>query len=276
MSDDLVAHALWLDMPPARKFVLAILCQRAELSTGLCWPGIAEIEAKASLSKKSVIEHLKGLTKDGWIRNGRRPTRPGMTMRRWVNSRRILTEGQAKREAWLAEQKAKRESAGEESTPGFADEDTQMSLLGDPGEDQDLAGEVFTPGQVKIEAPAGEAASHGIVTTGRSIRSSQQVGQAAAGENAGDAAAPDGYDPLLAFGAYLAGQCSQEELTRLARCEVGVEGNTLALAIPEGVDLVGNALTTARIYRCARSAGFKSVSYRHAAGDVATQQEQPA
>lgn len=173
MSQDLVTAALWLNMQPARKLVFIALCERAELNTGKCWPGLEEISRRSSLSIRSVIPHIRGLEADGWIRSGGRPNRQGVTTRRWVNVRRLLTEGEANREAFLSERADAHEDS---STADFAN-DPQLKL-------DAPAHEVDGNQHMKLMSPAHEAASRGTV-----IEPSQEPSQE-------PSPSPDGFEPV--------------------------------------------------------------------------------
>lgn len=143
-----MAAALWLDLLPARKLVLVALCDRAEGTTGKCWPGREEIAARSSISLKSTTEHLKALEEAGWIRSKRGNSRAGETTLRWVNVQRIISEGQG---AQAAHRQGALSRLGEETTPDPA----QLAL----GEVEAPLGEVDGNDQVKVTDVLGEAAS---------------------------------------------------------------------------------------------------------------------
>ncbi len=108
MSIDLVAAALWLEMPPIRKFVLVSLCENAD-QDGFCWPSQKYISARCSISVRSVIPHLRSLEKSGWLKVLRKG-RKGMSTERLLAARRILDEGEARRQEFY------RSRLGEESS----------------------------------------------------------------------------------------------------------------------------------------------------------------
>lgn len=108
MSVDLYVAASWLDMPTGRKAVLQALCERANLVTGLCWPGREEIALRCSMSVRAVTPHLRDLEAAGYLRSGPRPWRELQFQRRWVNVDRILQEGRVRMDWFKAEQERKR------------------------------------------------------------------------------------------------------------------------------------------------------------------------
>ena len=66
MSYTLVNQALAMPLPPARRMVLLALADMAN-ATGVCWPRIATIARRASMSVRSVFTHLAELVKAGLI-----------------------------------------------------------------------------------------------------------------------------------------------------------------------------------------------------------------
>lgn len=107
MSIDLVAASLWLDFPPARKLVLVALCERANLDTGECWPGRAEIAMRASISERSVTAHIASLEKGRWLITDRKATGPGQPAKRRLSVDLILKEGEKRRVEYQARTRAK-------------------------------------------------------------------------------------------------------------------------------------------------------------------------
>ena len=117
MSVTLFDNALWLDLPPIPKFVLAILCERARLESGICWPSVKYIAARASMSERRVQDHLKSLEAMGYMSRVREKHGPGKTIRRKVAVKRILDEGRAAQDAFRAKEEEPEtpdDSSGEE------------------------------------------------------------------------------------------------------------------------------------------------------------------
>ena len=121
MSIDLVAASLWLDFPPGQKLVLVALCERANLETGECWPGRAEIAIRASVSERSVSAAIAILEHDGWLTTDRQATGPGQTAHRLLSVDRILKEGAKRRTEHQARTRAKsarvQGQRGKQATP---------------------------------------------------------------------------------------------------------------------------------------------------------------
>ncbi len=222
MSSDLVTAALWLDMPPARKLVFIALCERADLKTGKCWPGLEEISLRSSLSQRSVIPHIKGLEDDQWLRSGGRPNRKGVTTRRWVNVRRVLTEGEARREAFLSE----RDGASEDAS--YANWEL--------------------PPQLKLDAPAPEAASRGTVK-----QPSDQPSQ-----EPSSAGGPDvGMGSETVFAEHLKRTLAVDVLSELRESDLEVVDNVVVLhKLPPLSDGARRS-----IKRAAETAGFNGVQF---------------
>lgn len=155
MSYDLVGAALWLPLEPTRKLVLIALCERADLKTGQCFPGREEIALRSSLSTRSVTPHLQALLAEGWIKREKRgSSRLGLTTTRWLDSARILAEGEACRAQFLAQNKPEDDNLlGEDSSlNNHYQEKTAASL-----------GEVDGIDQGKLATSLGEAASRTTV-----------------------------------------------------------------------------------------------------------------
>lgn len=149
MSVDLISAALWLPLEPNRKLVLVALCDRADIVTGLCFPGREYIAARTSLSVKSVTPHLRALAADGWVRRTQAANaRLGQATRRWLDVQKILSEGEQARDVFRAEQR--RKGSGEETSPD------QLALL-ELGEDDVID-------QGKLTDGSGEAASREYVS----------------------------------------------------------------------------------------------------------------
>jgi hypothetical protein len=67
MSMHLVSAAFQTDMPQARKFVLVALCDYAN-HAGECYPTIAQLMAKCSMSDRGVQKQLVDLIKSGHLK----------------------------------------------------------------------------------------------------------------------------------------------------------------------------------------------------------------
>ncbi|MPZ49696.1 MAG: hypothetical protein GEU75_10445 [Dehalococcoidia bacterium] len=136
MSIDLVAAALWLPLQPARKLVLIALCERANLQTGKCWPGRFEIAARASLSERRVSPHLAALERAGYLEKPKPGIRRlGETTVRTVVVKRILTEGEAARQAFLSRRQGLKDESSHEA-------DLQGTFAATLGDENDGLGDV--------------------------------------------------------------------------------------------------------------------------------------
>ena len=145
MSIDLVAAALWIDMEPRRKLVLIALCERADLQTGMCWPGRKEIAARSSITERWVTNHMKALEDDGYMATVHKSSgRAGDTSRRKLNVGRILKEGEDRRE----QLQMARYKPEDETSPSFANQGTLTTEPGDvsakPGDVDAQPGDVAT------------------------------------------------------------------------------------------------------------------------------------
>jgi len=159
MSIDLVAAALWIDLPPPRKLVLIALCDRANGTTGECYPGLREIRFRSSMSERSVIPHLRALEESGYVRRGRGPTgRKGETTHRWLDVQRILQEGRSREQECKSLRWSESIAAPvEESSTSCPD---QLKLTSEPPE---VAAQ---PVEAASREPV-EAASRGTVIHGQ-------------------------------------------------------------------------------------------------------------
>lgn len=55
------------DLPAARKLVFMALCDSADKTTGIAWPGLETMMEWSNLSRSPVMAHLKALEEDGYI-----------------------------------------------------------------------------------------------------------------------------------------------------------------------------------------------------------------
>lgn len=68
MSFQAVAWAIrQKDIPTIPKFILTILCERANPETGECWPGIESIAEAVNLSPRSTVSYIGALVRNGYV-----------------------------------------------------------------------------------------------------------------------------------------------------------------------------------------------------------------
>jgi hypothetical protein len=67
MSISLMTAVWVLPVPPARKLVLLALADWADDDGGQCFPAIATIALRASISDRQAQRHMRSLMRDGWI-----------------------------------------------------------------------------------------------------------------------------------------------------------------------------------------------------------------
>lgn len=133
MSIDLVSAALWLPFDSTRKLVLVALCDRADQTTGFCYPGRDYIAARASLSVRRVSPHLSSLEELGYIKRRRRgDNRIVRTTATWVNVDRILKEGRERQDAFREDQRSRYE------TLAWNDDQAELPLFDTEDYDDDL------------------------------------------------------------------------------------------------------------------------------------------
>jgi DNA-binding PadR family transcriptional regulator len=139
VSIDLVAAALWLEMEPRRQLVLVSLCENAD-DDGYCWPSQRYISRRTNLSIRSVIPHLRGLERDGWLVTLRRG-RSGYSSNRRLAAARILEEGAARRASFREETERER-AAWEQRAETAGRQGEETARRGTQGEDDVAQGEV--------------------------------------------------------------------------------------------------------------------------------------
>lgn len=88
MTVAVMTWAFKQDVRPTQKMVLLVLADHAN-DNGECWPSIATIARKASMSATSVKRNLADLEKTGLIRRERRKRSDGS----WTSSRYFLACG---------------------------------------------------------------------------------------------------------------------------------------------------------------------------------------
>jgi hypothetical protein len=82
MSISLMTAVWVLPVPPARKLVLLALADWADDDGGQCFPSIATVATRASISDRQAQRHIRALMRDGWVASGCR-ARGGRRSRRY-------------------------------------------------------------------------------------------------------------------------------------------------------------------------------------------------
>lgn len=124
MSIDLIAAALWLPLESNRKLVLVSLCENAD-AKGICFPGLEYIAARASISTRRASSHLHALEMAGLARVIRKSRGPNQHTIRLLSVKRILTEGEQYRRAFMERNLPKDDLQGElipDESSGIASE----------------------------------------------------------------------------------------------------------------------------------------------------------
>jgi hypothetical protein len=141
---------MWLDLPPARKLVLVALCDRANGTTGQCWPGRKEIAVRASLSERRVTDHLRGLEADGWIRSGAHPRYPGQTTTRWVAVEKVNRTASERRDRLQAQWRGQDDSSHPLINAGGGDVPSEEGTLVTGGGDVPFNVTVIEPSSLTV------------------------------------------------------------------------------------------------------------------------------